>query len=284
MCEHGLSLYIEFQGKKLLFDTGQTGDFLVNADKLGKCVDAVDYVILSHGHYDHSGGVEKLLACLRKTTDREWDKVHREIEFYVGTEFFVPKYKRLPDGTYHFNGNPFSETVLHDISLQNNIGEDASQQRHPQLIKIEEDITYISENIIVFKNFERKNAYEQPNPRFYIKQGERYVPDSFADEIALGLVTSKGLVLVVGCSHVGIVNILQAVSERTGLPVYAVLGGTHLVEAGEARIQKTLEAFEAYGVRQLAVSHCTGEAGMVAIRSNFQGEFLNNNTGTVYRV
>lgn len=290
-CEHGLSLYIEFGGKKILFDTGQTGEFFSNAQKLGKDIADVDWVVISHGHYDHSGGVPRLV-----------EKLSRPLSMYIGAEFFHKKYKHLSDGTYRYNGNPFLEADLPAEKLA--------------LHKITEDITYLEENIMLFKNFMRFTDYEKPNPKFAVERtgatatrkdlldgaGEsrdlgademvmaeggdvpNYEPDDFRDELALGLRTTKGLVLVVGCSHVGIVNILRTVMERTGLPVYSVLGGTHLVEADEERLEKTMEALQECGLAQIAVSHCTGEPGMERVAWEFGGNFVKNNTGHVYMI
>ena len=130
-CEHGLSLYIEFQGKKILFDTGQTGAFLENAKALGKSLEAVDYILISHGHYDHSGGVPGLLETLEKKLVLSENKPIDKIPMLVGAEFFHPKYKQLPDGSWHYNGNPFEENQLEKAPVM--------------LQKLTEDMTYIAE-------------------------------------------------------------------------------------------------------------------------------------------
>ena len=255
--EHGLSLYIEFGGKKILFDTGQSGSFLKNAEVLKKSVQELDYVIISHGHYDHSGGVPALLEVLEAP-----------VSMYVGKGFFGKKYKKLSDGTYRYNGNPFTQRELAPDRIA--------------LHEITEDITRLHENILLFKNFHRVSVFEKPNSKFFLETEEGYVLDEFSDEIALGLCTQKGLVLIVGCSHVGISNILQNVKERVQLPIYAVLGGTHLMEADEERLQKTMEAFHDCGVTQIAVSHCTGEQGILCAEQEFGKNFICNNTGNVY--
>ena len=258
--EHGFSALIETEGKKILFDTGQTGAFVKNADYLGLDLSEVDFVVLSHGHYDHTGGVPELVKRFQKKTP-----------FYIGKEFFAPKYKLLEDGSYKYNGNPFTKEFLAEDS--GNSG--------AELHYIEENVTKLSEQLFLFKNFKKKNDFETVNPKFFVKAEQGFEQDFFPDEIALGIVTEEGLVLVVGCSHVGIVNILEHVKNAVNLPVAAVLGGTHLVEAGEERLQKTVQALKQNGVKTVAVSHCTGEAGMKLLKKEFPEGFVLNTTGNV---
>ena len=257
--EHGLSLYIEVDGLNILFDTGQTGDFIKNAKILKKDLNSLDYMIISHGHYDHSGGLKKLVNLLN-----EYPKL------VVGAEFFNPKYKMIDEQTYKYNGNPFDEKFILDHSIP--------------LKKVEEGIFYITDTIMLFHHFLRKNDFEKRNEKFYIMENNLSTHDDFDDEIVLGITTGKGLVVIVGCSHVGIVNILSSITEKTGMPIYAVIGGTHLVEADEMRIQKTLDAFRAMNIKFIAVSHCTGEEGIKRIQQEFSDEFIYNNTGNVIMI
>ena len=286
--EHGLSMYIEFAGKKILFDTGQTGEFVSNAHKLGKSLAEVDYFIISHGHYDHSGGVVRLMETRKDEMcqdTRGGGMSLQVIPMYVGQEFFHKKYKHLSDGSYRFNGNSFTE-------------EDLPKEK-VALHKVAADVTYLEENIMLFKNFRKVTDFEKPNPKFVVERSDTaassqepedekcvssFEQDDFRDELALVLQTSKGLVVVVGCSHVGIVNILKTIIERTGEHIYSVIGGTHLVEADEERLTKTIEALRHMGLSQIAVSHCTGEAGMECVERAFGSNFVKNNTGHVYVV
>ncbi|MBR4084808.1 MAG: MBL fold metallo-hydrolase [Lachnospiraceae bacterium] len=259
LAEHGLSLHIEFDGRQILFDTGQTGDFIKNAADLGINLKDLDDIMISHGHYDHSGGVMTVLS-----------EIEHPIPFYVGEGFFTSKYKHLSDGTYRYNGNPFTEEDLKAQKIDLHI--------------VTEDVTNLSEKILIFKNFPAVSGFEKMNEKFVLPQGENCIRDEFREEIALGLRTSKGLVLIVGCSHVGICNILQAVSERVDDHIYAVLGGTHLMEADEERLRETMEVFREFGIQCVAVSHCTGEQGIALARETFKEQFILNNTGNRFEL
>jgi len=201
---------------------------------------------------------------------------------YIGAEFFDRKYKKIneteKDEYYKYNGNPFSEEELAGTLLK------------PE--RIRDDITWLDDKIVLFKNFKPCNDFEKTNPKFFVEStgnmpkssGENLTQDCFDDEVVLGLVTEKGLVVVVGCSHVGIVNILSNISERVDISIYSVLGGTHLVEADAHRLERTAEAFRNMKLQQIAVSHCTGEQGIEVIRREFEEKFIRNNTGNVYEI
>ena len=257
--EHGLSLYIEADGKKILFDTGESGAFVDNAKSLNIDLQSLDFCIISHGHYDHSGGVKKFISEMKIVPP-----------FVVGDEFFRPKYKTTDVPGFKYNGNSFDEEFMENNQIS--------------LRKIKEGVVYLTEKIIVFHHFSRDTDYEKRNNRFFIKEHEEYIPDNFDDEIALGMITKKGLVVIVGCSHVGIVNILKTISKRVTIPIYAVIGGTHLIEADEQRIRHTIEAFKEMDIQLLALSHCTGEEGIRLIREEREEQFLYNNTGNVIEI
>lgn len=254
--EHGLSFYIEVEGKKILFDTGQTGDFVENAELLQKDLGDLDYVFISHGHFDHANGLPRLL-----------DKLNPKTNIVIGEEFFRKKYKVLEDGTYIYGGVSFEEKDVVEKGFE--------------LTKIKTDIYPISEKIMIFHHFERSNEVEQPNPIFVIKDEQGECLDEFPDEIAMGIVTDKGLVVVVGCSHFGIANILTHIQKKTNMPIYAVIGGTHLVEADDKRVEYTMDTFRKLGIQLIAVSHCTGQSAIQKM-DEFLGEnFIINNTGNI---
>jgi 7,8-dihydropterin-6-yl-methyl-4-(beta-D-ribofuranosyl)aminobenzene 5'-phosphate synthase len=254
--EHGLSLYIEIDGMNLLFDTGKSGNFIRNAEILNIDLNKLDYVMISHGHYDHSGGFRKLV-----------EEISKSYKLIVGEGFFNNKYGIIERDTYKHLGNSFNKEYINE----NNIA----------IKYIKQDIYYITENIMVFTNFKRNNDFELPNKRFQIKQDEKYILDDFFDEIVLVLKSKSGLFVVVGCSHVGIVNILETIIKRTGLPIYGIIGGTHLIEADEQRLNKTIDFLKEKYIQIIGVSHCTGEKAAGEIKRQFGERFLYNNTGNI---
>ena len=156
------------------------------------------------------------------------------------------------------------------------------------MIKVNGKALRIGERMTVFHHFARRNDFETISPKMvYRKEGGKdrmYVPDDFQDEIVLGIDTSKGLVVIAGCSHAGIVNILQDISAQTGRQIYMVVGGTHLVDGDAERIRRTVEELKKMNIQKIAVSHCTGEAGAEKLKEAFGKDFIRNNTGNVIKL
>lgn len=257
--EHGLSLLIEVDGIKVLFDTGQSGRFIENAEILHKELEHLDYVIISHGHYDHSGGLKNLI-----------NKIHTLPNLIVEEGYFKPKYKKVEPEGYKYIGAPFDKEYV-------------SLNKIP-LKEVKEEVLQLNDRLYLFSHFQRVTDFEKRNESLLLRDGDSYIPDDFEDEIVLGIKTSKGLVVIAGCSHAGIVNILKTITQKTGLPIYGLIGGTHLVEADDVRIQKTIETFKEMDIQLIAVSHCTGENGIRHIQSELKEQFLFNNTGSVIKI
>ena len=271
-CEHGLSVLIEGQGYRMLMDTGETGAFYENAVEMGVSLSHLDALVLSHAHYDHTGGVLRLV--------RE-GRIPEKI--YVGKHFFRKCYDRLPDGRMKYIGTKFDSQMLKDLRLP--------------VEEILVDEIRIAPGITLFRNFPQVTPYEEYNPDFFYQEENpscgpygrcmdsmNYHPDIFEDELALALDTDDGLFVIVGCSHPGIVNILTAISERTGKEICGLIGGTHLMDADESRVIRTVEDFKKFGVKTLGVSHCTGDGNIEILKENFGSIFIENYTGNVIRI
>ena len=261
--EHGLSILIESTEIeppiRLLMDTGQSGLFYDNAEKMGISLRDINAVVISHAHYDHAGGVEKLI---REVPVRK---------MYVGKNFFQEKYYKKKDGTLKDIGISFTREDL--------------EKHFVEVYEIKEDMQHFFPGITLYRNFEHTVEYELLNPRFFVKEiNGDYTKDNFMDEVALTLDTEEGIIVITGCSHPGIMNILKTIKKRSGKKIYGVVGGTHLVEADEERLRKTMSDLKDLDIKFIAVSHCTGEDNLDIIKENFGEKFIFNCTGNVIRV
>ena len=254
--EHGLSIYIEVDNKRLLFDTGKSGMILENANELNVDLSKLDYVLISHGHYDHSGGFKRLV-----------EEINPNIELFVGQGFFNNKHSLREDGEYQFAGNPFDDDYLRDNNIQTHY--------------VSEDITYLTEQIMIFTNFNRKEEFENTNQTMFLKEDGEYIKDEFLEEISLGIKTDRGLVVIVGCSHVGVVNIVDTIIERTGMQIYALIGGTHLVKEDDEKINKVIDYLRDKEIKLIGACHCTGKQGETMLGQQLEENFINNNTGDI---
>ncbi len=252
--EHGLSFLIEQDDRKILFDTGQSGAFIDNAEQLRIDVAKVDTVVLSHGHYDHSGGLKSL--C----------RNNQDFELWVGDGFFDDKYG-VEGPRYEFLGNNFGPEYLaaRNIQYRTTAGQ---------------DIVEIGRGIFIVGSFPRVYQDEQLNSRFLVNKGDSFEVDQFVDEVLLVIETEKGLVVLLGCSHPGLKNMLDTVRDRFHKQIWAVMGGTHLVEAGERSLNSTMEYLQNFPAALLGVSHCTGKLASAKIAAVRNG-FFHNRTGTV---
>lgn len=246
--EHGLSFLIEKNSHKVLFDTGQSGAFIENAHKLGLTLNDLEFVAISHGHYDHSGGF------------RRFSEINQALTLITGKNFFGLKY--ATDGISHeYLGNNFDETFL-----------EYKRIRH---LTAEKAIEEILPGIFVLTAFPRIHPDEVINPRFVVQADNGFVPDDFSDEICIAVETKRGFAVLLGCSHPGMKNMLDAAGSLLPGPIFAVMGGTHLVEASGECLAASVSYIQNYGFQAIGLSHCTGETSMGQIAKTVKGVFRN---------
>lgn len=250
--EHGISFFIEKDGHKILFDTGQTGIFIENAVQLRVDLTSLEYVVLSHGHYDHSGGLRHLTQI---TTD---------FELVLGEGFFDEKYG-YKNNSYEYLGNNFDEKFLNDQGITYRF--------------VNQQLTELVPGVYVVTGFSRIHVDEVINPRFKVQKDGVFQPDPFDDEVLLAVDSPEGLIVLLGCSHPGMKNMLDAASSLIKRPIYAVLGGTHLVESDKESLDLSMEYLKKDTLKVIGVSHCTGQIAMDQLASS-NSRYYHNRTGS----
>ena len=230
--EHGLSLLIEYNNKTILFDTGKTSNFIENAKKLRLDLSKIDYLILSHAHYDHTSGTIPFIK-----------EYNYKNNIYVGLGFSNNKYSLYDD--YVYKGIPFKMEELENV------------------IYVKDSLN-LDNDISLYSNFK----YNDPSSHFYLLN-KNYEKDLFIEETVLTINTDKGLVLIVGCSHAGITNIVDEIISRTNKKIRGIIGGFHLSECKIDEVLKVIGKLEKYDLEFICPMHCTG------YDSIFRKEFKN---------
>jgi 7,8-dihydropterin-6-yl-methyl-4-(beta-D-ribofuranosyl)aminobenzene 5'-phosphate synthase len=233
---HGLSLAIEGCGKRILFDTGPSDLLEQNAQALQVDLSAFDLAVISHGHYDHGGGLHAFLAA------------NHTAPVYVSEFAFGPFYSEREDGTYKY------------------IGLDRDLVGHPQIVTTGPN-TVISGQARLFAGAEGDRFTPKGNARLRKQVGTAYLPDDFAHEQSLVMEEDGICLLTAGCAHLGIANIIERCKTVCGHYPTHVVGGFHL--SGNTESAKTLSDLGKYLLSTGAMfytCHCTGEESYEILR------------------
>jgi len=247
--EYGLSMFLEKGGTRLLFDVGGYGACVDNARKLGVDLTALTAIAFSHNHRDHCGGFARIARELRPTCP-----------VYTRTDFFRRKWW---DHSRDPENQPTRENTLELVGPVLS-PEFLYRQRITGFRLLRDDVFPLGDGVYLLGNFPVDRDAEAVHPSSVMETAEgSFVPDDFRDEQVCAAETGKGLVVLTGCAHNGIVNILQTVERRfPGQRILAVFGGTHLVPPDPERIRRTTAYFAASGIACAGVCHCTGPDGL----------------------
>lgn len=244
--EHGLSLYIEHRGHRLLLDAGSSGKFADNARALGIDLSAVETAALSHGHYDHADGL------------RRFFQLNSRAKVYARPGAAGPYFAKDPDG-FRYIG------VHRDVR---NAG---------RLVEVE-GVFPLTEGAWLTPENVRDPAFLCPASDLLFKRGEDdFVRDDYRHEQSLVLEGERGLAVFNSCSHGGIVNIVRGVLEQfPGRKVFAVMGGLHMfggkdggMNCAPEYVYKVADALKELGVEEIYTGHCTGETALALLRERF---------------
>ncbi|WP_105615833.1 MBL fold metallo-hydrolase [Vallitalea okinawensis] len=253
--KHGLSLYIETNGKKILFDTGPDHTFIQNAIKLGIDLSRVDYLIISHGHYDHGGGLKAFL------------EINQEADIYLSQYAFEKHSSKLLSGVYI------------DIGLNKKLS------NHRQIHYIV-DNTEIIDGIQLLCNVIPHKLKPSGNKKLFKRINGTYVEDDFDHEIYLVIKEKQNNVLFSGCSHKGIINIVNQVESMLNSPINTVIGGMHLYNPISKKSECDNQVAEIAGeliktkVKTYYSCHCTGEKAYALLQETLKTRLRELKTGS----
>lgn len=224
--EHGLSLFIKTENsQKILFDTGQSKNFVFNAEKLGLKINEIDFAVISHGHYDHGGGLDFFL------------KENHKAPVFINQGAFIERYSLKSTGFKFIGLNPH---------LKDN----------PRFIKCG-DLRKISDDIFLFSNV--KGSFPLSKGCKLLFSADKKTLDKFSDEQNLVITENSKTYLFAGCAHCGIVNIIEKFSCILGtLPDY-VFGGFHLMKSDEKEVELLAKKLLTYSNTIFYTMHCTGK-------------------------
>lgn len=253
-CEHGLSFHIQTATGAYLFDTGQSGKFIENALKLGIDPSQVDAVVLSHGHYDHAGGLLHLF------------EVNDQAKVYLHSWALKERFSRSAH-MVKANGIPWR---------------DEWQQFKDRFVFVEAPMK-LEDGIHLLPNIQSVPGFEVVNPRLVVEKKGELEPDRFEDELLLVLKEENEPIVFCGCAHNGIVNILHHIKRQLGMDRFQlVIGGLHLAGQPYEEIQKVLSGLTEFEVQHWALNHCTGDEAIRLFKETVFGQVSYADTGTCF--
>ncbi len=243
--EWGLSFFVEAGEHRILLDTGGGRVLLGNARALNIDLTRISAIALSHAHPDHTGGLDQAV------------QLSGPVDFYVHPGAFIDRYLKADKGAVKLN-MPLSRAQLGSRVRK------LVETRNPALI---------FDGVMVTGQIPRVTGFEDTGlaGHAFLDEGLA-TPDPILDDQALVFRVPEGVVILLGCGHSGVVNTVRYVRELVGeIPIYAVMGGTHLLSASSDRMQKTIEALRKYNVQKIMLSHCTGLDAYVELAKAFPG-------------
>jgi len=258
--EHGFAVWIETDNTNILFDTGNGSTLVNNSLTFGIDLKEANLIALSHGHYDHTGGLVPFL------------NIKGEIPIYAHPDIMDKKISiRKISGkeTRRYIGIPYELELLKSLGAK---------------FIFNKDFIEIEEKIFLTGEVKRRTTFEKDDPQLFITKDGKDIHDPMLDDQSLIIDTKKGLIVILGCAHAGIINILHHAIEKTGKDhILLVMGGTHLGFLEKEQLEKSIEALHQFDIEKIGGSHCTGLTGLAHLMHAFGERFFFASVGTVVK-
>jgi len=257
--EWGLSMLVETDEATILLDVGKGFSTTYNADSLGIDLRKVYKIVLSHGHYDHTGGLREVLRRMKK-----------QVEIIAHPDIWQAKYARREGEADRYIGIPFQRNELESIGANFDLTTESVK---------------ITEHIITTGEIPMVTDFERIDEALFVKLDSGWQPDKLADDQALIIKKAHGLVVILGCAHRGIINTLYHAQKLTGVEtINAVIGGSHLINASEEHLWQTISVLKELDVQKLGLCHCTDLPAISILAQEFGDKFIFNKAGTVVEI